>query len=34
MRALETIGYSLLVIIFSLAVLFFMMGGPTYRDRD
>jgi hypothetical protein len=31
MRALETIGFSLLVIAFTVATLVFMMGGPNYR---
>jgi hypothetical protein len=34
MRALETIGFSLLVIAFSVGLLLFMMGGPHYRHKD
>ncbi|CAG6396735.1 conserved hypothetical protein [Actinacidiphila cocklensis] len=34
MRALETIGFSLVVIAFSVATLVFMMGGPKYRRKD
>jgi hypothetical protein len=33
MRALETIGFSLGVIIISVALLLFMMGGPNYPRR-
>jgi len=31
MRALETIGFTLGVIIFAVGLLFFLMGGPTWR---
>lgn len=34
MRALETIGFSLVVIAFSVATLLFMMGGPNYHRKD
>ncbi len=30
MRALETIGFSLAVIIIVVALLLFLMGGPNY----
>ena len=33
MRALETIGYSLLVIAIMVGLLLFLMGGPTYRNK-
>jgi hypothetical protein len=32
MRALETIGYSLLVIAIVVGLLLFLIGGPGYRD--
>ncbi|WP_335981048.1 MULTISPECIES: hypothetical protein [Streptomycetaceae] len=32
MRALETIGVSLLIMAICVALLLFMMGGPYYRD--
>ncbi len=34
MRALETIGFSLLVIAISVGLLLFCMGGPHYRHKD
>lgn len=34
MRALETIGFSLVVIIFTVGLLLFLMGGPSYRRKD
>ena len=33
MRALETIGFSLGVMAFTVALLLFLMGGPNYRHR-
>jgi uncharacterized membrane protein (DUF441 family) len=33
MTALETIGFSLGVIIFTVGLLFFMIGGPTSRKH-
>lgn len=33
MRALETIGFSLGVIAFTVALLLFLMGGPNYRHH-
>jgi hypothetical protein len=33
MRALETIGFSLVVIAFAIGLLLFMMGGPNYRRK-
>lgn len=33
MRALETIGFSLLVIAFTVGTLLFMMGGLNYRHH-
>lgn len=34
MRALETIGFSLVVIAFSVATLLFMMGGLKYHREE
>jgi len=31
MRALETIGFSLGVIAFTVGLLLFLIGGPNYR---
>lgn len=31
MRALETIAFSLGVMAFTVGLLLFLMGGPTYR---
>lgn len=33
MKALETIGFSLAVIVIWVALLFFMIGGPNYPKR-
>lgn len=34
MRALETIGFSLAVIIITVGLLLFLMGGPHYGHKE
>ncbi len=33
MKVLEAVGFSLAVIAIVVALILFMMGGPTYRKR-